>query len=234
VGQADIGPPTTTSCAIVSRQVFSLQELSPERTLFIGDTSPSSVPEKLTRSIISLSDATANDSQVTILNTDGWVRENAAIAHKLELLERIGPSLVLGLSLHDELDPILKRARFPSKRLDPSKFARTRTRQERRIAREEGYRRFFRNSRDVELRLHQIRLTTFNIPKQQRIDQASAHKGTIVGLHDADARFLALGRVLQMGGGILRIRTNASETPRAVELGAVVLSSTYSEIGLES
>src|SRR5207245_11603279 len=71
VGQADIGPPTTTSSSTVSKHILNLQELRPERSYFIGDTSPSSVPDKLVNSIARLTDELSTGSDTTILNTDG-------------------------------------------------------------------------------------------------------------------------------------------------------------------
>ncbi len=233
VGQADIGPPTTISSSTVHKPIFSLQELAPERSHFIGDTTPSSVPSKLTRSIVSLRNR-LQINQFTILNTDGWLREDAAVEHKLDLLDSVRPSLVLGLSLVDELDPILERTRFRNIRLEPSKYARTRTRQERKRAREEGYKRFFQGARDLDLKLSQIRLKMFDTPRQQRIDQASSHKGTLSGILDEEGDLAAIGRIVRIWDGMLRITTNARETPRIIELGAVVLSPRYVEIGFES
>src|SRR5207245_11625362 len=51
VGQADIGPPATTSSSTVPTHSLSLQDLRPERSYFIVDTSPSSVQDKLVSSI---------------------------------------------------------------------------------------------------------------------------------------------------------------------------------------
>ena len=234
VGQADIGPPTTTSSSTVSKHIFSPQDLRPETSYFIGDTSPSSVPDKLIQSIARLKDELSTRSQITILNTDGWVREDEAVGHKLQLLNSLRPDLVLGLSLDNELDPILELQQYPTLRLKASSYARTRTREERKKAREEGYRRFLQNPQHLDLRLNTIRLRTFNAAKQQRIDQDSAHKGTLAGLLDEEGILQSIGRIMRIGNGTVRITTTAQETPRIVELGAIILSSRFDEIGNES
>jgi polynucleotide 5'-hydroxyl-kinase GRC3/NOL9 len=233
VGQADIGPPTTTSSSTVTKHIFSLQELSPERSYFIGDTSPSSVPDKLVQSITRLKDNISNGCEITILNTDGWVREDAAVEHKLRLLDSIRPDMVLALSLDHELDRLLELQNRPTLRLVASGFSRTRTREERRKAREEGYRRFLKNPKHLDLRLNAIRLRMFNAPKQQRLDQAT-HRGTITGLLDEKEELLSIGRIERVGNGIIRITTSAERTPRTVELGAVILSSRFEEIGYDA
>jgi len=233
VGQADIGPPTTTSSSTISKRIFSLQELRPERSYFIGDTSPSSAPDKLIRSIAHLKDELSMRSEITILNTDGWVREDEAVHHKLQLLNSLSPDHILGLNLDHELDPILGQQQYPTLRVKAPSFAKTRTREERKKAREEGYRRFLANSKHLDLRLNTIKLRMFNLPKQQRIDQDSARKGTLAGLLDEEGVLLSIGRIERVGNGIVRITTAAEGTPKIVELGAVILSSRFDELGYE-
>ena len=233
VGQADIGPPTTTSSSTITNHIINLQELRPERSYFVGDTSPSSVPDKLVESIVRLKDKISAGSEITILNTDGWVREDEAVGHKLELLNSLRPDLVLALSLDRELDHILESQKRPTLRLEASSFARTRTREERKKAREEGYRRFLKNPQHLDLRLNTIKLRMFNAPKQQRLDQTTTHRGTITGLLDENGELLAIGRIERIRNGIIRITTNAEETPRTVEIGAVILSSRSEEIRYE-
>jgi len=233
VGQADIGPPTTTSSSTVTKHIINLQEIRPERSHFIGDTSPASVPDKLIQSIAYLKDKSSTRSEITILNTDGWVREDEAVRHKLRLLDSLRPDLVLTLSLNHELDPILKLQKSPILQLETSSFARTRTREERKKVREEGYRRFLKNPKHLDLRLNTIKLRMFNAPKQQRLDQATTHRGTITGLLDEKGELLSIGRIERIGNGVVRVTTSAEETPRTVELGAVILSTRFDEIGYE-
>ena len=233
VGQADIGPPTTTSSSTVNKHIVNLQELRPERSYFVGDTSPSSIPDKLVQSITHLKDKIPTRSEITILNTDGWVREDEAVEHKLKLLDRLRPDLVLALGLDHELDHILELQKRPTLRLESSSFARRRTREERKKAREEGYRRFLGNPKHLDLRLNTIKLKMFNAPKQERLDQATSHRGTITGLLDEKGELLSIGRIERIGNGIVRIVTSAEQTPTTLELGAVILSSRFEEIGYE-
>jgi polynucleotide 5'-hydroxyl-kinase GRC3/NOL9 len=234
IGQADIGPPTTTSSSMVSKYIFSLRELKPEKAYFIGATSPSSVEDKHIQSIMHLNQYLANRDTITIVNTDGWVREEKAAEHKLQLLNTLRPNLALGLSTDHELDAILDLQRSPVLRLDASKFGRTRTREERKKTREEGYRRFLQNSSNLEFRINKVKLRMFNLPQQQRIDQGSSHRGTLAGLLDSTGALVSIGRVLEIRNEIIRIRTAAQGQPATVELGAVVLSSRFEEIGFES
>ena len=233
VGQADIGPPTTTSSATVPNHILSLQDLRPERSHFIGDTNPSSVAAKIVQSITHLKDEISGRSEVIILNTDGWVRDEEAVSYKLQLLHSLQPNLLLGLSSNNELDPILEQQQCTTLRLEVSSYARPRTREERKKAREEGYRRFFQNPKHLELNLNTIKLRMFNKSRQQRIGQDSTHKGSLAGLLDEEGMLLSIGRIVRIQNGIVHVTTAAEEVPRIVELGAVILSSRFDEVGYE-
>ena len=161
------------------------------------------------------------------------MREDEAVEHKLQLLNSLQPNLVLGLSLGHELDHILELQQFPTLRLEASGFARKRTREERKKAREEGYRRFLQNPKHLNLRLNTITLRMFNALSQQRINRDSTHKGTLAGLLDEKGVLLSIGRIVRIGNGIIRVTTTAEEMPRTIELGAVILSSIFDEIGYE-
>jgi polynucleotide 5'-hydroxyl-kinase GRC3/NOL9 len=234
VGQADIGPPTTTSSSTVSNHILSLQDLRPERSHFIGDTSPATVSAKLIQSITHLKDEVRARSEVAILNTDGWVKDEGAVSYKLQLLNSLRPNLVLGLSSNNELDPILDRQQYTTLKLEASHFAKTRTREERKKAREEGYRRFLQNPKHLDLKLNTIKLRTFNKSRQERIDQDSPHRGTIAGLLDEEGMLLSIGRIVRIQNGVVRVTTAAGERPRIVELGGVILSSRFVEVGYEA
>jgi polynucleotide 5'-kinase involved in rRNA processing len=234
VGQADIGPPTTISSSTVSNHIIGLHDLKPERSHFIGDTSPSSVSAKLVKALTHLRDEFSARSEIVILNTDGWVRDEEAIRYKLDLLNSLRPSLVLGLSYTNELDPILERQQFTTLRLEASRFTRTRTREERKKTREEGYRRFLRNSKLLDLDLNRIKLRMYNKSRQERIDQDVTHRGTLAGLLDQKGMLLSIGRIVRIRSGVVHVTTATEERPRIVELGAVILSSRFDEVGYES
>src|SRR5207249_520767 len=102
-----------------------------------------------------------------ILNTDGWVREEEAVSYKLQLLHSLRPNLVLGLSSNKELDTIIEQQQWTTLRLEVSSYARTRTKEERKKTREEGYRRFFQNPKHQNFNLNTIKLRTFNKSRQQ-------------------------------------------------------------------
>lgn len=235
IGQADIGPPTTVSTSRLGSYIFNLQDLTPETSLFVGDTSPSLVSEKLSRSLVRLRNNAIAGSDVLLVNTDGWIQGDEAIHYKARLLGELQPDLVLGISSNGELVPLLELQKFASLKLGRSWYARTRSREERKKAREYGYRRFLQSATRVELKLGKVKLRRFNSQQRQlRLDHDEDLRGVLAGLLDEEERLVSIGRVERIGNGFLTLTTAAKESPRTVELGAVVLSPSFEEIGFEA
>src|SRR5881397_691761 len=162
VGQADIGPPTTISSSLASEPILTLQDLRQETAFFIGDTSPSSVPDKLTRLIVRLKEKLVSSSELVLVNTDGWIGDLPALRFKEELLHETQPDLVLGLSRGSEIDPLLDMVSSASIRLPSSTYARMRSREERKSARETGYRRFLLGSKTMKISQENTKLRMFD------------------------------------------------------------------------
>lgn len=235
IGQADIGPPTTISASTLDSCIFSLQDLTSYTSLFMGDTSPSSVSDKLLHGLVRLRSDTIDRSDVLLVNTDGWVQGDEALRYKAKLLEELHPDLVLGITSDGELGPLLELQRSATLKLARSRHARTRSREERKKAREYGYRRFLRNATRVQLRLGEARLRRFNSQQRQlRLDRDEDLRGVLAGLLDEEERLISIGRVERIANGLLTLTTAFGERPAIVELGAVVLSPSFEEIGFEA
>src|SRR5438552_8043495 len=143
VGQADIGPPTTISSSVVQAPIIGLHKVAAEISFFIGDTSPSFVPDKVVALATRLKNRMTRSADTVLVNTDGWLTEFNALRHKQLLLEELQPDLVMALSRSDDIiGPLLVRVTFASLKLPSSSFARVRSKEERKNAREAGYRRF--------------------------------------------------------------------------------------------
>src|SRR5437879_11526073 len=106
IDHADIGSPATVSGASLRDVIYSLQDLTPEACFFVGDTSPGVVPEKVSRGSIMVRSHLPG-SEVLIVNTDGWIEGSEGLSYKLQLLEKLGPDIVLGLGNDEKRDPIL-------------------------------------------------------------------------------------------------------------------------------
>jgi polynucleotide 5'-hydroxyl-kinase GRC3/NOL9 len=232
VGQSDIGPPTTVSSARISQPILSLQELRPETSFFVGDTSPSSGPDKLIRLLVKLKEHLSRSSDVVIINTDGWISDPAALRFKEELVHAMKPDLVLGLSRTEEIDPLLNILSSASLRLSSSSYSRIRSKEERKDAREAGYRRFLSGSRVMRIGQDQARLRMFDHPEQSILRWDRSFKGFLTGLLDDEERLLGIGRITEMPDGYALVETRNLEQPRFLEIGNIQLSSSYEETGV--
>jgi len=231
VGQADIGPPTTISSSQVKEPILGLQDLKPQTLFFIGDTSPSSVPEKLIQSLVRLKKDLATSTDVVIVNTDGWIGDTIALGYKSQLLTEANPDIVLGLARSIEIDPLLDLVAGTSLKLENSRFAKARTKEDRKRVREAGYQRFLRGSKPLRIRIDEVKLRMFDHPNQTVFAGSRNFRGRITGLLREDSTLHAIGRFNEVRSGIALVETQTAEIPNILELGVVVLSPKFEEVG---
>ena len=231
VGQADIGPPTTISSSVVQAPIIGLHKAAAEISFFIGDTSPSFVPDKVVTLATRLKKRMTSSADTVLVNTDGWLTEFNALRHKQLLLEEIQPDLVIGLSRSDQaIDPLLDRAKFASLRLPSSPFARIRSKEERKKAREAGYRRFLQGSHKLGIS-QETRLRMFDQLEQTVFPENRRLRGLVAGLLNQNEELLSIARIDQVGNGRVIVETKTLEKPTILEIGNIALSSRYDEVG---
>jgi len=231
VGQGDIGPPTTISSSVVQAPIIGLHKATPEVSFFVGDTSPSLVPDKVVTLATRLKKRITSSAEIVVVNTDGWLAEFNALRHKQMLLEEIQPDLVIALSRSDEIiDPLLDRVRFASLKLPSSLFARARSKEERKKARDAGYRRFLQGSHKLGVG-QETRVRMFDQLEQTVFLENRRFRGSVVGLLNQSEELLNIGRINRVENGKALVETRTDETPTILEIGSVSLSSRYDEVG---
>jgi len=231
VGQADIGPPTTISLSVVQAPIIGLHKAVVEISFFVGDTSPSVVPDKIVRLATRLKEQMTSSADIVLVNTDGWLAEFNAIRYKQRLLEEIQPDLVIALSRSDDIiDPLLDRVKFASLKLPSSSFARVRSKEERKKAREAGYRRFLQGSHKLVVS-QETRVRMFDRLEQTVFPENRRFRGFVSGLLNQSEELLSIGRINQVENGKVIVETRTNETPTVLEIGNIALSSRYDEVG---
>jgi len=228
IGQTDLGPPTTIAHAIGTQPITSLQELTVDRRLFIGDISPSGVERRLIRDIQRLS--SGNGKSLTIVNTDGWIADLAAMLYKTNLLTEVKPDLVLALAYSNELESILGNTRFHALKIDASKEALERSRVDRRAIRTDGYRRFLEGATTHTIDLKKTQLF---LPPLDRTDIVSdrALRNLILGIFDAEGFLAEIGILMDVEGQVAKIYSRAMGVFSHIAVGYVKLSTSGREIG---
>src|SRR2546422_3749785 len=231
VGQADIGPPTTISSSVVQAPILGLQKAAAEISFFIGDTSPSLVPDKVVNLATRLKKQMTRSADIVLVNTDGWLAEFNALRHKQHLIQALQPDLVIGLSRTDEvIDPLLERVKFASLKLPSSSFARVRSKEERKKARDAEYRRFLQASHKLGIG-QETKARMFDQLEQTVFPENRRFRGLVAGLLNQNEELLSIARINQVGNGRVVVETKTIEKPTILEIGNVVLSSKYDEVG---
>ncbi|HYB83815.1 MAG TPA: Clp1/GlmU family protein [archaeon] len=228
IGQADMGPPTTIGSAVPTRPIISLQELRPDRRLFIGTISPSGVEQKLISGIQRL--MATGSKMLTIINTDGWVSDFAAILYKINLLTQLQPDLVLGLTYSNEIEPILGGVRFHSMKVAAAKDALERSRVDRRFIRADAYRRSLEGAITRRVSLEVPLILPAGLRQVSRSDRRVLNN-LIVGILDEEGYLAQIGILMGIDDEGAWIYSRQAEAPRTVEVGRVKLSTSGSEIG---
>lgn len=231
VGQSDVGPPTTVSSATMKQPIATLQKLEPESAFFIGDTTPSAAPAKVITSLVRLQKELAKSVDVVLLNTDGWVSDSQALRFKEELVHQIEPDLVLGIGDNEDLERLLSIISVTSLKVPSSKYVRNRTKDERKKSRETGYRRFLLTSKTLKVTQDCTTLRIFDRTEQSILHWSSGFEGYLAGLLDREQRLLAIGRIRAISERNALVETSTTKNPTFLEIGNILLSSSYEEAG---
>lgn len=149
LGQSDVGPPATISFSCITTPVKDLFEVDAESAYFIGLTSPSRVTEDVIEKLSSLKGmALKNDLNLLIVNTDGWVDGEEAIAYKIQSVEKTAPDIVVGIQRENELAPILTALKGRKVfSVDSPSVIRARDREKRKILRELSYKKYLKDAK---------------------------------------------------------------------------------------
>jgi polynucleotide 5'-hydroxyl-kinase GRC3/NOL9 len=148
VGQSDIGPPCCIGMGILARKIQKLSDVPLHSLYFVGNTSPERcMQECITGAAAALQEAKKCDADLILVDSTGWIEGEDAKRFKLLEIKAIDPSLVVAIERRDELEHILPQdKRVIRLRISPE--IRSRTREERRALREEGYKSYFRAAKE--------------------------------------------------------------------------------------
>lgn len=231
LGQADIGPPTTIGSAVPSEPLSSMVDLKPNALIFIGHTNPSSVGRQLTDGIRRLVRDDESRS-FTIINTDGWTLESAAILYKRDLISAVDLNFVIGLSANiSELQPILSSSSVSSMIIDAADSALIRSRSDRRMLRRAGYRRFLDGGKIRTLTIQEVKVKVPEGPRLVEIGRQWQVSNLLAGLLNEHGYLLNIGVLMSFEKNLFRIYARSIEGARELQLGYVRLSLDGEELG---
>jgi len=229
IGQADIGPPTTIASSAPTIPSPTLAQLEPERVLFVGHNTPSFVQEEVFQGIKRM--LSSDCRGVTIVNTDGWVCDAAAILYKRHLISIVNPDKLVGIGPRNSLNPILHPTISDPIMVESSKVTRPRTRVERREIRRSGYLRFLTNS--IE---HTLKLDNTELKLRRGITEARS-RGTLnlskvlLGFLNDKGFMIQIGILETMTHNHLTVYSRRIHRPFTIKFGYVRLARDGRELG---
>jgi polynucleotide 5'-hydroxyl-kinase GRC3/NOL9 len=162
LGQSHLGPPGALGLGLglFPPRFPGDRGLFPEGLYFIGQTSPvGAILEVAVGCRVLADQARAQGVSRLLINTSGLVRGFAAHRLKQAEVELLQPQLLLALDREGELAPLLhtlNQGQSTLLSLPVSVYARRRSLEERRLYREERFRRYWEKSRPLDLSLSEV------------------------------------------------------------------------------
>jgi len=149
LGQSDVGPPSTIGFCRLTKPVIDPFEIGAESIFFIGVTSPSGAVSKVVEGIASMKEkALKRGVGILIINTDGWIEGEDAVRYKVALAKQIKPKLLIGIQEQSELTFLLGAlTETQNLVVESSPAVRKRDREERKLLRELGYKKYLKGAR---------------------------------------------------------------------------------------
>lgn len=185
LGQSDLGPPATIGLGLVKEPVADLFFVEAAATYFVGNTSPNGVTDRVISGLTKLKEkALEMDSGLTVINTDGWVQGEGAREYKVRMVKTILPEAVVGIQYGGELEDILSSVegdRIKILRLNPSPSIRRRSREERKMLREQGYRKLLKDTALRSLPMGWVRLENTFLSLENAVSERKLKLDQILG-----------------------------------------------------
>ncbi|MHA1860352.1 MAG: Clp1/GlmU family protein [Candidatus Asgardarchaeia archaeon] len=159
IGQSDIGPPTCIGLTVVESPFKDLSSLKVINSSFVGATSPTGVTHRVISGILKLiRDSIRMKVDAIIIDTTGWIRESRAIDFKISKIKSINPDIIVLIEEGDDLYKLFDGIFGFTIKVEPSKYVRKRSREDRRKIRASTYRKHFSDSRVVELKMDELKM----------------------------------------------------------------------------
>jgi len=164
LGQSDLGPPSTISSCNLTKPLVDPFEINAEDISFIGLTSPSGAVSKVIERVTEMKEKALKRSiDVLIINTDGWIEGEDAVRYKVALAKQIKPNWLIAIQEQSELTFLLGALTEIQKLIVKSPPAlRKRDREERKILRELGYKKYLKCARSESFPLRWIKVEGIN------------------------------------------------------------------------
>jgi len=109
IGQSDMGPSGTVAFALASKAVTDCTNKL-ANAYFVGFTSPLRAAARTIEGLVLMkAEILQKTIDFLVVNTDGWVAGDVAVAIKTSIIKELRPEIVVGLQIKDELEAIIAK-----------------------------------------------------------------------------------------------------------------------------
>jgi polynucleotide 5'-hydroxyl-kinase GRC3/NOL9 len=228
LGQSDIGPPCTVAYAFTTKPLMELYSLKAENAFFVGTTSPSEAVSKTIDGLALMkAEILKRTVDFVVVNTDGWVEGEEAVEYKTQLAEKLEPDVIFCIQQKDELEPLLAALQFRKMAVDSSFAVKQRSAEKRKNLREMSYAKYLTDAKVKSLPLSQLTLEEKTVWQIRQGEE----RGLLLGLYDAQRKFLGIGILREVDAvrKTLRFLTSVSANPSIIAIGKVRLDENLKE-----
>ena len=229
LGQSDIGSSGTVGYAVTSKPVTELYDLKLESAFFIGVTSPMMAMARTIEGLAALkAEIFQGPVDFVVVNTDGWVEGDIAVAYKTALVKELKPDVVVGVQVGDELEGLIANMEQNVVTVEVSSSLRQRTAEKRKNLREMTYARYLKGAKLQCYPISQVAIE----PREALPKNQVPEKGVLVGLYGSGGKFLGIGvlREINQMRRVLKVQTAVSTKPSRIVIGKVCLDEKLREI----
>jgi polynucleotide 5'-hydroxyl-kinase GRC3/NOL9 len=203
IGQSFLGPPATIGFAQFKSDPDWELVLSQPEIFFVGSTTPEGhFPIHLKGVKRMVDKASSYGTEVTLVDTTGFVLGEAGIELKRRKIDLVSPRFIVALQKYDEIEPILEKYRenplYKIYRLPLSEQIRPRSMEERRTYRTNKFRDYFKFSMTQELAIEEVQIEGEVLDPSGALlplDWSLRINGLLIGLKDGKDDTLALGLI---------------------------------------
>jgi polynucleotide 5'-kinase involved in rRNA processing len=161
LGQSDVGLPSTVGFNLVTKPIKDLFEIDAKDVVFVGSTSPSGTTTAVIDGLTYLKQESLEaGADFVVINTDGWIEDEEATEYKIQLIEHVAPSAVVGILQENRLEQIMQRLTgVMSFVADSPQLVQSRNREKRKILRELSYKKYMKGAKMLSLSFGWIKVT---------------------------------------------------------------------------
>ncbi|HHT9146530.1 MAG TPA: Clp1/GlmU family protein [Candidatus Wunengus sp. YC61] len=190
VGQSTIGPPTTVGLKIFNTPPNQHDYSNFLELHFVGNTSPEGFLLQTLHAVKRMADKSHQQgSQITLVDTTGFVGGPVARIFKLHKIEMLRPQWIVALQAEDEMEHLLRgyeKMGWRVIRLTCSKQVAARSQAERQKYRNERYKAYFKSAKVINCPIHKVVFPSCILGTGQRINPLGLPKETYM----SDTKYL--------------------------------------------